>query len=82
MRFSINYLVKNLCEVEVLKEFKIIKIESEQIAIKRRLLELGFLPGRKLRINRKSLSKKTILVEIGGYLLALRCAVAKCIFVE
>lgn len=74
--------MKNLCEVEVLKEFKIVEIETEQISIKRRLLELGFLPGRCVKVSRKSLSKKTILVEIQGYLLALRCDVAKSIFVE
>lgn len=74
--------MKNLCEVEVLKEFKIVEIETEQISIKRRLLELGFLPGICVKVSRKSLSKKTILVEIQGYLLALRCDVAKSIFVE
>lgn len=74
--------MKNLCEVEVLKEFKIVEIETEQISIKRRLLELGFLPDRCVKVSRKSLSKKTILVEIQGYLLALRCDVAKSIFVE
>ena len=74
--------MKNLCEAGDKECLKIVKIESEQLSIKRRLLELGFLPGRKVKIAKKSLSKKTILVEIEGYLLAIRCTVAQAIFVE
>ena len=79
---SINYTMQSLCEVQTNKDFEIIKIDGAQTPITRRLLELGFLPGRKIRVAKKSLSRKTVLVEISGYLLALRCTVAQAIFVE
>ena len=74
--------MKNLCEVEISQECRIVEVKIETMAIKRRLLELGFLPGKTVKVARKSLTKKTVLVEIGGYLLALRCSVAQNIFVE
>ena len=74
--------MKNLCEIPEGETKRIAKILGSQIAIKRRLLELGFLPGRKVKIAKKSLSKKTVLVQIEEYLLAIRCSIAKAIIVE
>ncbi len=79
---SIDYVVINLCDVEINKEYKIVEFVEGPFAIKRRLFELGFIRGRSIKVIRKSLIKKTILVEIEGYLLSLRCTVAQIILVE
>ena len=49
--------------------------------IKRRLLELGFTRGEKVRVVRKSLLGKVRLVEIRGYTLSLRQDITKGIIV-
>lgn len=72
----------NLCDCEINKEYKIKEFIEGPFAIKRRLFELGFLTNRKIKVIRKSLIKKTILVEIEGYTLSLRCTVAQIILVE
>ena len=83
MFFSINYFVeKNLCNIELNKKFKIEKILDSSFPIKRRLLELGFISGREIKVVGKSLTKQTILIEIEGYLLSLKCGVANMVIVR
>lgn len=72
----------NLCDCEINREYTIQAFIEGPFAIKRRLFELGFLTNRKIKVIRKSLIKKTILVEIEGYTLSLRCTVAQIILVE
>ena len=72
---------KNLCNIELNRVYVIEKVLNNSFALKRRLLELGFISGRKVKVVGKSLSKKTILVEIEGYLLSLRCSVANMVVV-
>lgn len=78
----IDYVVVNLCDVEINKEYKIVEFAEGAFPIRRRLYELGFICGRKIKVVKKSLIKKTILVEIENYLLSLRCTVAQIILVE
>ena len=52
------------------------------IKIKRRLLDLGFTPGQKVRILRKSILKKVFLVEIRKFVLSLRREIVQYILVE
>lgn len=73
---------KNLCNVKENVEFTINSISNKSFALKRRLLELGFIPNRKVKVIKKSLIKETILVEIEGYLLSLRCSVARMVVVS
>ncbi|MBP3344828.1 MAG: ferrous iron transport protein A [Clostridia bacterium] len=56
--------------------------ESAPLKIKRRLLELGFTKGQKIRVVEKSLSKQTFLVELRGYCLSMRKNLASYIVVE
>lgn len=72
----------HLCDAEINKSYKISKILGDNFALKRRLMELGFIAGRNVCIVRKSLIKKTVLVQIEGYLLSLRCQVANMIVVK
>ena len=46
--------------------------EKASPKLRRRLLELGFTRGQKLRVRRKSILGQTYLVEIRGYILTLR----------
>ncbi len=50
--------------------------------LSRRLLELGFLPGEKVKVLRKSLLGKAYLVELRFYTLTIRRDIAKFIMVE
>lgn len=63
------------------KTYKIIKITGE-LKIKRRLLDLGFLIGEKIEILNISPLKKTFLISIKGYVLAIRNKSAKCLEIE
>ena len=49
---------------------------------KMRLLELGFLQNRHITLIRKSILKKTLLVEISGYVLSLRSDVAQGVIIK
>ncbi len=73
---------KNLCTICLNKEYKIFKIKETNFQLKRRLLELGFFCGESVKVIRKSLIGNTILVEIGSYLISLRCSVASMVMVE
>ena len=49
--------------------------------IKRRLLDLGFLPETELKVIKKSLLSKVLLIEIRGYCLSLQTKIADYIIV-
>lgn len=55
---------------------------SSPPAIHRRLLDLGFTKGQKIRTIGKSLLKKAYLIEIRGYVLTLRKDIAAYILVN
>ncbi len=45
----------------------------------RRFFDLGFIPGTPVVKRRTDVSRNTVIVEIGGYEMALRTAQAECI---
>ena len=49
---------------------------------KRRMLELGFITGKKISVEQISILGDVLLIEINGYLLSLRADIAKHIFVK
>lgn len=55
--------------------------KSSPVKIKRRVLELGFTKGQKVRVVRKSLLGETYLVELRGYILTIRKDIAKLILI-
>ena len=71
----------NLTNGKKNKIYKIIKIDGE-LKIKRRLLDLGFVVGEKLQILQISPLKKTYLITIKNYVLALRENTAKLLQVD
>lgn len=48
----------------------------------RRLLELGLTKGQKVRIVRKSLFGKAYLIEVRGYVLSIRKALASFVLID
>lgn len=64
-----TYIIENISELTSLK-------------IKRRLLELGFTKGKKIKLLRKSLLGKAYLIEIRGYTLTLKKQIATFIEIK
>lgn len=75
MTTNLNNCKKNIFYV-------IEKIEGNYVPTVRRLSELGFIKGSKVKIIEFSALKKTLLVEIQGYILSLRASVAELIKVQ
>ena len=72
---------KKLNELKIGEKGRIISID-EEINIKRRLLDIGFIPGSEIECVLKSPLKDPIAYFIRGTLIALRNKNAKNIFVE
>lgn len=69
----------SLCECEKNKEYVVEKVECESVGISRRLSELGFFRGAKVKVICFSALRKTILIAIEGYTLSLRASSAGCV---
>lgn len=54
---------------------------TANLKIKRRLLELGFTRGQKVKVVRKSLLGKAYLVEIRGFTLTVRRDIAGLVII-
>ncbi len=50
---------------------EVLRLEGEK-ALRRRLMEMGFLPGRRLKVIRNAPLRDPMEIEIMGYLLAIR----------
>lgn len=70
--------VKNLCNLTSGEAGYIASVNGN-LKIKTRLLELGFTKGTLVRILNVSSLKKSYLLEIRGYILALRNTAVKLI---
>ncbi len=69
----------SLCECDRNRKYIIEKIECESVGVARRLSELGFYKGAKIRVSCFSALKKTVLLEIEGYTVSLRSTIASCV---
>lgn len=71
-----------LYDCKVGQVYKIEQItESLSLKNRMRLFEFGFLKGQKIKLIKKSLLKKTLLVEIMNNVLSLRSDIAMFIMV-
>lgn len=61
-----------LNQAKKIKLYKIVGFSSENDAVLRRFMELGFTVGEKIKIVATSLQKKVFLIELRGYLLSVR----------
>ena len=83
MMLKILYYMKNLLEAGEKRYFTIAGFDKNiALKVKRRLLELGFTRGQKIKIINKSLLKRTYLIELRSVLLTLRYDILKYILVE
>lgn len=69
---SITYYMTTLNQAKKIKLYKIVGFSSENDAVLRRFMELGFTVGEKIKIVATSLQKKVFLIELRGYLLSVR----------
>ncbi len=80
IKYDVENLSLNLCEKNV--EYIVEILNCERVGIARRLSELGFVKGVKLKVVQFSALKKTMLIEIEGCLLSLRATVAEIVKVS
>lgn len=74
--------MNNLANVKLGKNYVIEGISTSSTKNKRRLLELGFTIGQKIKPVRKSLVGKVFLIEIRGYTLSIKRTVAEAVIVK
>ena len=75
--------MQNLTLLKLNKSAKIAGFsERMSSALKRRLMELGFLESEDIKILRKSLLGKAYLIELRNYTLTIRKDIAKFVLVE
>lgn len=67
------------CEVN--RNYFVLGLNTQNIGVSRRLSELGFFHGARVKVLCFSALKKTVLIEIEGYALSLRSSVASLVFV-
>jgi len=72
--------VKKLSEIQVGKEVVIKEFENNEIFIK--LMEMGCIPGEKIKVEQIAPLGDPISITVVGYSLSLRLNEAQYIFVE
>ena len=75
--------MENLTSAKINKFYIIDNISLlSSLKVKRRLLELGFTKGQKIKLLRKSLLGKAFLIEIRGYTLTLKKQIAALVEIK
>ena len=70
-------LENTLATAKINKTYEVIDIdENYNIKYGRRLAEIGFVSGEKIKIIRKSIFGKTFLVSVNGFVISLRKDIA------
>ena len=62
--------------------YHIVRIECFEQKERIRLLEIGFFHGQSIRVTRKSIFKRTLLVELSDFVFSLRRDIAQQIMVK
>jgi ferrous iron transport protein A len=62
---------KTLCDLDIGKTGVVAQIEAEP-PLKRRILEMGLVPGTEVRMERKAPLNDPVLIYLRGYELSLR----------
>ncbi len=73
-------MYKRLSEIKIGKEVIIHSFKNEDIFLK--LMEMGCVPGEKIKVEKISLFKDPISISVAGYTLSLRLDEAEHILVE
>ncbi|MFM7839137.1 MAG: ferrous iron transport protein A [Chitinophagaceae bacterium] len=72
--------MKRLSELKTGSEAKIVSFEDNELFLK--LIEMGCVPGEKIKIEQIAPLGDPISISVSGYHLSLRVNEAACIFVE
>jgi len=70
-----------LSDAEEGRVYRIVRIEGTKI-VKRRILDLGLLPGLKIKVVRKAPLRDPIEIEVKGNPISIRRAEASCVVLE
>jgi ferrous iron transport protein A len=73
-------MYKRLSEIKIGQEVIIHSFKNEDIFLK--LMEMGCVPGEKIKVEKISLFKDPISISVAGYTLSLRLDEAEHILVE
>jgi ferrous iron transport protein A len=73
-------MYKRLSEIKIGKEVIIHSFKNDDIFLK--LMEMGCVPGEKVKVEKISLFKDPISISVAGYTLSLRLDEAEHILVE
>ncbi len=71
-----------LSDVPTGKTFRIVRIDGVRGLMRRRIMEVGLVPGALVRVVRRSLMNYMVNVEVGSSSVAIRGDVASRILVE
>ncbi len=74
--------MKSLDNVSINQKCKVVEIQSENIATRRRILDMGITPGVEITIIKTAPFGDPLEVKLRGYALSFRKADAKSIIVE
>ncbi len=74
--------MKSLDNVEINRKCKVVEIQSENIATRRRILDMGITPGVEITIIKTAPFGDPLEVKLRGYALSFRNVDAKSIIVE
>lgn len=73
-------MYKRLSEIKIGQEVVIHSFKNEDIFLK--LMEMGCVPGEKIKVEKIALFKDPISISVAGYMLSLRLDEAEHILVE
>lgn len=73
-------MYKRLSEIKIGREVIIHSFKNEDIFLK--LMEMGCVPGEKVKVEKIALFKDPITISVAGYILSLRLDEAEHILVE
>lgn len=71
----------SITDIPLDSERKVVDITAESV-VRERLLEMGFAPGREVRVLRRLPFGGPLIVQAGTLVVALRHTEASCVWVE
>lgn len=75
--------MKNLCQCKFNRSYIVEKFDKAlPFKVKRRLCDLGLLPGQAVFLVRRSVLGRAFLIELRGYTLSIRSSIAKAVMVK
>lgn len=80
--FNVDFIESTLYDLKKNESAEIIGFNNLDTKTKQRILELGFVPGANVGLENKSFLGDAILINLDGYLIALRKDIAQQIQIK